>query len=431
MKSKNTIVFLFIIFLFFSCNKAKFQYKIETNLPKETTSDIAPQLNFIDKDNQENYFTAGHYNGSLLPTDIIYAVLEDNTSNNIYINEYSNGFLRYSFFYNKSNKIDNIFIEFIIDGDNSFIMNVFDCDWDAQSASVLRTIRIKKTAGQFNYQILHSFKSYKNTKVKNTQTGQSSYEVLLGEYTDNIISEAIEWIISTGVSTEIIDNPKAEIILEKYNSTILFFKQQISEEGFDKIENGGYGNIDFLTSRLGIETILLKTDDIAYNYNVIINGYIYPALKLGEKVWITENLQTTKSNTGVEIEYFIYDNNPSYNSQYGKLYTWDVANNICPQGWSLPSTEEWNSLLNVYEGYLFAKPHLVYGGDSNFNILYAGYKNTEDEFLDIGTYTGFWTKDEFSTNKAYAFTFELKNDTIHKQTLLKENAFSVRCIRDY
>lgn len=35
--------------------------------------------------------------------------------------------------------------------------------------------------------------------------------------------------------------------------------------------------------------------------------------------------------------------------EYGRL-SWETAQNICPDGWHLPSDEEWNALIAFYGG---------------------------------------------------------------------------------
>jgi hypothetical protein len=44
--------------------------------------------------------------------------------------------------------------------------------------------------------------------------------------------------------------------------------------------------------------------------------------------------------------------NPGYDSEkYGRLYTWEAAKKSPPPGWHLPSSREWQKMLNAYGGY--------------------------------------------------------------------------------
>ncbi|MCO5247882.1 MAG: fibrobacter succinogenes major paralogous domain-containing protein [Chitinophagales bacterium] len=98
-------------------------------------------------------------------------------------------------------------------------------------------------------------------------------------------------------------------------------------------------------------------------------------IKLSKSVikhtWFAENLRYTgniaeitddddwraifasKSNTPA---WSYYNNDPTYNKTYGKLYNWFAVNsgNLCPNGWHIPSLEEWVTLRNNYGGQDFA-----------------------------------------------------------------------------
>ena len=51
--------------------------------------------------------------------------------------------------------------------------------------------------------------------------------------------------------------------------------------------------------------------------------------------------------TATEGAYCFYENNPEYEKIYGNLYNWQAVNDnrdICPDGWHVPSDEEWINL---------------------------------------------------------------------------------------
>jgi uncharacterized protein (TIGR02145 family) len=48
-----------------------------------------------------------------------------------------------------------------------------------------------------------------------------------------------------------------------------------------------------------------------------------------------------------------YDNDPKNGVKYGKLYNWYAVvdnNGLCPQGWHIPSDDEWDTLINYLGG---------------------------------------------------------------------------------
>lgn len=90
-----------------------------------------------------------------------------------------------------------------------------------------------------------------------------------------------------------------------------------------------------------------------------IDGNTYKTVKIGNQWWIAENLKVTHYRNGDAIPevtdneqwknlnsgaYCAYDNNESNAAVYGYLYNWYAMNdsrNIAPEGWYVPSDEEW------------------------------------------------------------------------------------------
>lgn len=53
---------------------------------------------------------------------------------------------------------------------------------------------------------------------------------------------------------------------------------------------------------------------------------------------MAENLNYNSENS------FCYDELKSNCDKYGRLYIWEIAKNVCPDGWHLPSDREWKIL---------------------------------------------------------------------------------------
>jgi len=101
-----------------------------------------------------------------------------------------------------------------------------------------------------------------------------------------------------------------------------------------------------------------------------IEGNSYKWLRIGDQLWMAENLKTTKyangdvipDGTGVgdllgatEPKYwFAYNDDLNNSNTYGLLYTWHTikdSRNVCPAGWHVPSDDEWDELAGYGEGY--------------------------------------------------------------------------------
>ncbi len=91
----------------------------------------------------------------------------------------------------------------------------------------------------------------------------------------------------------------------------------------------------------GYHTIFVK-DDIGcvVSQEVLKIECSEDGIIIGNQCWMAENLNHEVGNS------WCYNDNPSNCNIYGRLYDWQTAMIACPQGWRLPSVEDWNSLRN-------------------------------------------------------------------------------------
>jgi uncharacterized protein (TIGR02145 family) len=76
------------------------------------------------------------------------------------------------------------------------------------------------------------------------------------------------------------------------------------------------------------------------------DGKTYKTVKIGNQVWMAENL-AFKPSSG---NYWAYDDDNSNVAKYGYLYDWETALDVCPAGWHLPSDKEWPVLTDYLGG---------------------------------------------------------------------------------
>ena len=74
------------------------------------------------------------------------------------------------------------------------------------------------------------------------------------------------------------------------------------------------------------------------------DGQTYKIVTIGSQTWMAENLNYEMPNSAC------FKNDPSKCEQYGRLYFWAAAMQACPQGWHLPSLEEWKILMDAVGG---------------------------------------------------------------------------------
>ena len=69
------------------------------------------------------------------------------------------------------------------------------------------------------------------------------------------------------------------------------------------------------------------------------DGQSYDIVKIGERTWFAENLNFATAGSVCP------EGDSRKCSEYGRLYTWDDARAACPEGWQLPDSADFASLI--------------------------------------------------------------------------------------
>ena len=163
------------------------------------------------------------------------------------------------------------------------------------------------------------------------------------------------------------------------------------------------------------------------------DGKTYKYIKIGNQIWMAENLAY---NTYGGC--WAYDNYQRNVSEYGYLYDWETAKKVCPDGWHLPSRDEFVTLLNNYgEGNKYNKKNyraLVYD-KIGLKVLFAGERNHRGEFEDIGKLGYFWTSTWYDhyddVNVAYGIQIRKQFEDAGIATNTDTDCGkSIRCVKD-
>jgi uncharacterized protein (TIGR02145 family) len=155
---------------------------------------------------------------------------------------------------------------------------------------------------------------------------------------------------------------------------------------------------------------------------MIAGHFIWKEYKGGKQVWQTKNLDVDRFRNGDPIleartaeewkaagerkepAWCYYDNETENGKKYGKLYNWYAVNDsrgLAPQGWHIPTDEEWTTLIDYLGGEEVAggkmktvsgwlNPNLSATNESGFSGLSGGLRFDNDgSFSGLGQ-TGYW-----------------------------------------
>jgi uncharacterized protein (TIGR02145 family) len=162
----------------------------------------------------------------------------------------------------------------------------------------------------------------------------------------------------------------------------------------------------------------------------------YRKINIGTQTWMMENLNY-KPQDGNS---WCYGNNASNCDKYGRLYDWSTAMNVCPSGWHLPTSGEWNLLVNK-TGVKNAGNNLksTRGWRTNgngtdaygFSALPGGYRNYYDGSYNHALKTGkWWGASDKGADHAYGLRIDGSYDNTSEYYNNKGYGYSVRCVRD-
>ena len=119
------------------------------------------------------------------------------------------------------------------------------------------------------------------------------------------------------------------------------------------------------------------------------DGYTYKTIKIGNQTWLAENLRYLPQIGNGYYVYNYHGNNVNNAKEtqnymdYGVLYNMAVAQEACPQGWHIPSDEEWKA-LELYIGMPIDEVDLVEDNGMETTVPYRG-KRIGSALLDINS----------------------------------------------
>ena len=202
------------------------------------------------------------------------------------------------------------------------------------------------------------------------------------------------------------------------------------------------------------------------------DGNTYNWVKIGDQVWMAENLKYLPSVVGPATGsttvpyYYVHGytgtnvsdakNHKTY-GVLGVLYNWPAAmagstsstanpsgiQGVCPAGWHLPSDDEWAQLIDYLGGASEAGGKLKESGtthwsspnegatnETGFTARPGGYRDINGLFDYAGSIGLWWNASDCDANRAWFWLMSYDFRNVDRNHYNKGHGFSVRCVKD-
>jgi uncharacterized protein (TIGR02145 family) len=189
----------------------------------------------------------------------------------------------------------------------------------------------------------------------------------------------------------------------------------------------------------------------------LLYGQDFRTVKIGNQVWMVENLNVSTFWNGDPIPevksvegwreagkegkpaWCHYESDLANGEIFGKLYNWYAVNDargLAPEGWHVPTDEEWQELVDYLGGKDIAGNRMKSTGGwkddgigsnrSGFYALPSGVRVSLGMFLNMGFTTSLWS----SSEDIICWSLSSWGSNAARLGSLKGSGFSVRCIKN-
>ena len=166
------------------------------------------------------------------------------------------------------------------------------------------------------------------------------------------------------------------------------------------------------------------------------DGKSYKTVVIGGKTWMAENLNFATDSS------FCYDDTPANCTKYGRLYQESDAVKACPEGWRIPTADDWMELRNTAESEWSNDLRSILEDEETWEInpmidpvpmnligfaaRAGGYRAKTGQYDGEGTKAYFWGE---SNMNYYAWILS-KQYELDKESIMRGYfAYSVRCVQ--
>lgn len=209
-----------------------------------------------------------------------------------------------------------------------------------------------------------------------------------------------------------------------------------------------------------------KTYEISSIDSVIFVFNTCSEIQIGTQKWMCKNLDVDHYRNGDSIPqvtdpnqwkylttgaWCYFNNDPVNGEIYGKMYNWYAVNDmrgLAPDGWHVPTDEDWTELENYLGGSseaggklkstgtkkggdgLWRSPNTGATNESGFTALPGGWRDISGEFRYLGEYGMWWSSSVLDATMAWGRNTYFNSTYLNKYFYNKGDGCFVRCIKD-
>ena len=237
---------------------------------------------------------------------------------------------------------------------------------------------------------------------------------------------------------------------------------KVTANSLNRSEDYREGKINVNVSENISKSVIVRQYGLETGTVTDIDGNSYKTVKIGNQWWMAENLKVTHYRNGDPVPktstnswweglttgaYCYYGNNENYVSTFGNLYNWYVISddrNIAPEGWHVPTIEEWLELADLLGGedvaggkikdvgtQFWSYPNTGATDLYYFTALPGGYRGNDGIYYDINEYTAFWSSTENNQGTgAYGYCLYYNSSKLSFLAAIKTFGYSIRCVKN-
>lgn len=200
----------------------------------------------------------------------------------------------------------------------------------------------------------------------------------------------------------------------------------------------------------------MKEDPEIIDQNQItdIDGNVYKTVKVGNNIWMAENLKVNRYRNGDSIANITdstawagmltgtwceYNNDHSNGEKFGKLYNFYAVSDkrgLAPKGWHVATIAEWKDLTTKLAGIKLevkgSEMTEILDSENNLGFGFmGGIRQGNGIFGGIGQINYLWSSTQFDNEKAWTLiSAKMSRLMSYYSDEWKLEGCSVRCVKD-